>query len=93
LTGPFFVPIIGLGSRLVAVERPEQPGKVRHMKTLVKSKKYHVRVTGQEAEDLEKAVRLERRRRGDATVGAATLLRELAMPKVRELLAQAAQAA
>jgi len=57
------------------------------VKALVKTRKYHVRITGQEADDLEKAVRLERRRRGDPTVGGATLLRELAMPRVREILA------
>ena len=58
------------------------------MRTLVKTRKYHVRVTDREAEDLEKAARLERRRRGDPTVGGATLLREFAMPRVRELLAE-----
>lgn len=57
------------------------------MKALVKTRTYHVRVTGQEAADLEKAVRLERRRRGDPTVGGGTLLREFAMPRVREVIA------
>jgi hypothetical protein len=57
------------------------------VKGLVKTRKYHVRVTGQEAEDLERAARIERRRRGDPTVGGATLLRELSMPHVREIVA------
>ncbi len=65
---------------------------MRLVKGLVKTRKYHVRLTNQEAEDLEKAARLERQRRGDPTVGGATLLRELAMPRVRDLLQEAVPA-
>lgn len=56
------------------------------MKTLVKKKSVFVRLNRQDAIDLEKAAQLESQRRGEI-VGAATLLRELGMVRVRELLA------
>lgn len=68
-------------------------GKVRPVKGLVKTRTYQVRVSARDAEALEKAVRAERERRQDSTIGGATLLRELAMPKVREILANTQVAA
>lgn len=61
------------------------------MRRLVKKKELKLRLTTQDAADLEKAARLESQRRGEI-VGESTLLRELAMPRVRELLADAQQA-
>lgn len=58
------------------------------MRHLVKTKELKVRLTAQEASDLERAARIEGRRRGEL-VGESTLLRELAMPRVRKLLAEA----
>lgn len=55
------------------------------MKSLVKKQRLLVRLTEQDAADLERAARLESRRRGEL-VGESTLLRELAMPRVREVL-------
>lgn len=57
------------------------------MKGLVKQHPVKVLLDGQDERDLARAVKLERERRKDATVGAGTLLRELAMPRIRELLA------
>jgi hypothetical protein len=62
------------------------------MKRLVKKKRLLVRLSPQDAADVDRAARLESRRRGEV-VGESTLLRELAMPKVRELLATAGQEA
>lgn len=59
------------------------------MRHLVKTKELKIRLTSQEAADLERAARIESRRRGEI-VGESTLLRELAMPRVRKLLADAA---
>ena len=56
------------------------------MKRLVKTKELKLRLSPQDAADLEKAARMESKRRGEI-VGDSTLLRELAMPLVRELLA------
>lgn len=56
------------------------------MKSLVKKKRLLVRLTSQEASEVERAARLESRRRGEI-VGESTLLRELAMPRVREIIA------
>lgn len=58
------------------------------MRHLVKTKELKLRLTPQEAADLERAARLESRRRGEL-VGDSTLLRELAMPRVRKILAEA----
>jgi hypothetical protein len=58
------------------------------MRRLVKNKELKIRLSSQDAADLEKAARMESRRRGEI-VGDSTLLRELAMPRVRELLAAA----
>jgi hypothetical protein len=60
------------------------------MKRLVKKKELKLRLTAQDAADLEKAARIESRRRGEI-VGESTLLRELGMPRVRELLADQQQ--
>jgi len=56
------------------------------LKSLVKKKRLLVRVTSQEASEVERAARIESRRRGEI-VGESTLLRELAMPRVREIIA------
>ncbi len=57
------------------------------MKRLVKTKELKLRLSSQDAADLQKAARIESRRRGEI-VGESTLLRELGMPRVRELLAE-----
>lgn len=56
------------------------------MKRHVKKERLTVRLSSQEAADLEKAARLESGRRRE-NVEESTLLRELAMPRVREILA------
>ncbi len=56
------------------------------MRRLVKTKELKLRLTAQEASDLERAARIESRRRGEL-VGESTLLRELAMPRVRKIVA------
>jgi hypothetical protein len=56
------------------------------MKSLVKTQRLVIRLSRREALDVVRAAEGESRRRGEL-VGAATLMRELAMPHVRELLA------
>jgi len=58
------------------------------MKAIVKKHAVQVRLSDQDAADLARAARIEARKRGEL-VGDATLLRELAMPRVREILAAA----
>lgn len=55
----------------------------------VKSNEMKVRLTDQDAADLEKAARLETARRGEL-VGESTLLREVAMPRIRQIARKAA---
>lgn len=62
------------------------------VRSLVKKRRLLVRLTAQDADDLEKAARLESQRRGEI-VGESTLLREVAMPAVRDLLASVKVAA
>lgn len=62
------------------------------MRQLVKKHQVHVRLSPQEAAHLERAAHLESKRRGEI-VGAATLLRELAMPRVREIVRSVGEAA
>lgn len=62
------------------------------MRRLVKSKELKMRLTPQDAADLERAAKVESRKRGEL-VGESTLLRELAMPHVRQIVADAEQAA
>lgn len=62
------------------------------MKALVKKHKVQVSLNAEDAEALARAARLETGRRREQ-VGEATLLRELAMPRIRELLQQAQKAA
>lgn len=62
------------------------------MRSLIKKNRLVIRLTAVDAVDLGRAARLESKRRGEV-VGESTLLRELAMPKVRELLASASQEA
>lgn len=57
------------------------------MKTLIKKKPHQVLLDDQDSRDLARLVDIERRARRDMTVGGGTLLRELAMPAVREKLA------
>jgi len=52
----------------------------------VKKERLTVRLSSQDAGDLEKAARLESTRRGEI-VEQSQLLRELAMPRVREIIA------
>ena len=59
------------------------------MKSLVKKRVANVRLSQQQAVDLERAAKLESARRGEI-IGESTLLRELAMPRVREILQGAA---
>lgn len=61
------------------------------MRRPVKNKTLMVRLRGQDMADVERAAKLETQRRGEI-VGESTLLRELAMPRVREIVAAAAQA-
>lgn len=56
------------------------------MRRLVKSKELKVRLSPQDATELERAARAESRRRGEL-VGESTLLRELAMPHIRKIVA------
>lgn len=56
------------------------------MRSLVKKRPLFIRLTSQEAADVERAARIESRRRGEL-VGRSTLVRELAMPRVREIVA------
>jgi electron transfer flavoprotein alpha/beta subunit len=62
------------------------------MRRLVKTKELKLRLNPEDAAAVERAARLESQRRREI-VGESTLLRELAMPRVRELLAAADQAA
>lgn len=62
------------------------------MKSLVKARPVHVLLDEDDVKDLDRLVGREVKRRRDATIGRATLLRELAMPRVRELLAEAQEA-
>ena len=61
------------------------------MKALVKTRKVQVSLNAEDAEALRRAARLETARRREL-VGEATLLREFAMPRIRELVAVAAAA-
>lgn len=56
------------------------------MRAVVKKHQVQVRLSDQDAADLGRAAKQETKRRGEL-VGEATLLRELAMPRVREILA------
>ena len=58
------------------------------MKSLVKRGAVRVRLTHQETAALKELARRERTIRNDAQVGAGTLLREYAMPRVHERLAE-----
>jgi len=58
-------------------------------KSLVKKKVLMVRLNPEDAQALERAAQLESERRREI-VGESTLLREFAMPRVRELLEQVA---
>jgi hypothetical protein len=62
------------------------------VKSLVKKQRIAIRLSRQEAADLEQAAKLESQRRGEI-VGEGTLMRELAMPLVRERLATKPQEA
>ena len=80
---------------LVATVSPISQGKhakVVSVKALVKKHKIQVSLNSEDAEALQRLTKLETQRRREL-VGEATLLRELAMPRVRELLAQAKAAA
>lgn len=61
------------------------------MKSLVKDKPVNVLLNDEDDRLLGRAAIVESRRRGEK-VGKATLLRELAMPRIRELLADQAAA-
>lgn len=63
------------------------------MKSLVKGIPVQVGLSEEEARDLDRLVAIQRRDRKTATIGRATVLRELGMDRVRELLAGAQRAA
>lgn len=63
------------------------------MKSLVKAKPVQIMLSDEERRDLDRLVALRKRQEKDATIGRATVVRELAMPRVRELLAAAEKAA
>ncbi len=54
--------------------------------TLLKERPVGVLLTKEDMEMLDRLVAIERERRKDLTVGRGTLLRELSMPRVRELV-------
>ena len=58
------------------------------MKALVKTKLIMVRLRGREATQVERAARIMSKRRGEI-VGLSTLVRELAMPGIQKILAEA----
>lgn len=60
------------------------------MKSLVKAKPVQVMLSEEELRDLDRLVAARKRGEKDATIGRATVIREIAMPKVRELLSQLA---
>jgi hypothetical protein len=62
------------------------------MKSLVKKAEFKVKLNREDAADLRRLMELESQRRREI-VGGGTLLRELAMPRVRELLAASSVAA
>lgn len=62
------------------------------MKRSVKPRDLKIRLRRKDRNVLEKAARIETARRG-IEVGESTLLRELAMPRVREIVEQAKAAA
>lgn len=64
-----------------------KPAKVSLVKSFVKETKVQVGLNEQDTKDLDKAVLMEQRRLKDPNIGRATLLREFAMPRVRELVA------
>jgi hypothetical protein len=57
----------------------------------VKEAPFKVKLSNDERRDLLKLVALEKDLRQDAQLGGATLLREYAMPRVRERLAELSQ--
>jgi len=57
------------------------------VKRLVKKNSLFVRLNDQDAADVKKAAAIESRRRGEI-VGEATLVRELAMPLIRDIVAK-----
>lgn len=57
---------------------------------MLKDNAVQVLLNDEDDRDLAKLVKLEAKRRQDATLGKATLLRELAMPLVRQRLAELA---
>lgn len=59
------------------------------MKSLVKKRRLLIRLTQEDADALEKAARWVSRQRRQI-VGESTLLREIAMPRVREIIKDAA---
>lgn len=63
------------------------------MKAHVKDFAVSVLFADEDERDLSRLVEIERRRRKNVRFGAATLVRELVMPKVREMLAEQSQAA
>lgn len=58
------------------------------MRRVVKNHRVQVSLNATDAADLGRLVKIETQRRGEL-IGEATLLRELAMPRVRELLGDA----
>lgn len=65
-------------------------GKVGDVKALIKDKGVQVLLNSTELRDLDRAVALERKRRETVRVSRGGLLRELAMPRIRELAETAA---
>lgn len=59
---------------------------------LAKDKSVNVLLTREEVELVDRLVESERERRKDLTIGRGTVLRELSMPRVRELVGQKAAA-
>lgn len=57
------------------------------MKALVKHNAVSVVLSDEEDRDLARVVEFEKRRRKDIRFGKATLLREIVMPRIREMLA------
>lgn len=68
-------------------QHKDKSTKVALVKSFVKETKVQVGLNEQDTRDLDKAVLMEQRRLKDSNVGRATLLREFAMPKIRELIA------
>lgn len=59
------------------------------MKSLVKDNAVSVLLSDEDARLLARAVEIEVKRRGDARLGKATLLREAAMPVIRAIVKKA----